>query len=199
MINYLENHSNRFYVKYMLANHCMPTLLNKKPSSLLSFQKKYIPNAKDFFITLYDEILAFHAHYMLLYENEAHYFVFIFQKKSLDRVIQRKINHKLFCKIEYQEKRRTLMEVLFSFRVRYQKYQEGLGEFPHEVGILLGYPIADVEGYIRNNGENYQWCGYWKVYHNVEKAKKTAYYFQEIRKDAVSQVYLGKPLSELKK
>ncbi|KYH34709.1 hypothetical protein CLTEP_13060 [Clostridium tepidiprofundi DSM 19306] len=41
---------------------------------------------------------------------------------------------------------------------------------PHEVGIFLGYPIEDVVGFMNNCGENCILCGYWKVYHNPDKA-----------------------------
>lgn len=46
-------------------------------------------------------------------------------------------------------------------------------EFPHEIGIFLGYPVEDVIGFVENKGENYKLCGYWKVYGNAEKAKRT--------------------------
>ena len=42
-------------------------------------------------------------------------------------------------------------------------------DFPHEIGIFLGYPLADVEGFIVNNGEGYKAFGMWKVYGDVEK------------------------------
>ncbi|MDR1620014.1 MAG: DUF3793 family protein, partial [Clostridiales bacterium] len=47
--------------------------------------------------------------------------------------------------------------------------------FPHEVGLFLGYPIADVRGFIRHNGRGYCLCGCWKVYQNPEEAKRTFY------------------------
>ena len=45
-------------------------------------------------------------------------------------------------------------------------------EFPHEVGLFLGYPAEDVSGFVRHRGQNYKLCGYWKVYGDVEAAKK---------------------------
>ena len=42
--------------------------------------------------------------------------------------------------------------------------------FPHEVGIFLGYPPHDVEAFIRNKGQDCKLCGYWKVYHDDERA-----------------------------
>ena len=45
--------------------------------------------------------------------------------------------------------------------------------FPHEIGVFLGYPVEDVEGFIENKGENFKLCGAWKVYGSVENAKRT--------------------------
>ena len=36
--------------------------------------------------------------------------------------------------------------------------------FPHEIGVFLGYPLADVLGFIANGGRNCLACGCWKVY-----------------------------------
>ena len=45
--------------------------------------------------------------------------------------------------------------------------------FPHEIGVFLGYPLTDVLGFIRNSGKNYTCAGYWKSYSgNAERAKK---------------------------
>ena len=43
-------------------------------------------------------------------------------------------------------------------------------EFPHEIGIFLGYPLDDVIGFINNRGQNSKHTGCWKVYHNEKEA-----------------------------
>ncbi len=43
-------------------------------------------------------------------------------------------------------------------------------EFPHEIGLFLGYPPEDVKGFINNSG-GCKYSGLWKVYGDVEKAK----------------------------
>ena len=44
-------------------------------------------------------------------------------------------------------------------------------QFPHEIGLFLGYPPEDVEGFVENNAANFKCIGAWKVYGNEEKAK----------------------------
>ena len=57
--------------------------------------------------------------------------------------------------------------------------------FPHEIGLFLGYPLEDVQGFIDNGGRNYGLCGCWKVYGDVEAARAC---FARYRKCV--QVYL---------
>lgn len=45
------------------------------------------------------------------------------------------------------------------------------GDFPHEVGVFLGYPLSDVLAFIEHKGQNCVCCGYWKAYGDAHKAK----------------------------
>ena len=46
-------------------------------------------------------------------------------------------------------------------------------EFPHEIGVFLGYPAEDVRGFIENNAQKEKYVGHWKVYGDVESSKAT--------------------------
>lgn len=70
-------------------------------------------------------------------------------------------------------------------------------EFPHEVGLFLGYPPEDVEGFIHNKACGCKYVGCWKVYGDAEAARKR---FDQYRK--CEQVYQrcwknGTPLEKL--
>lgn len=43
-------------------------------------------------------------------------------------------------------------------------------DFPHEIGVFLGYPLADVTGFIKHKGKNFVFCGFWKVYSDKSSA-----------------------------
>lgn len=45
-------------------------------------------------------------------------------------------------------------------------------EFPHEIGVFLGYPLEDVIGFIQNRGKNFTCSGYWKAYGDPEAARR---------------------------
>lgn len=45
-------------------------------------------------------------------------------------------------------------------------------EFPHEIGLFLGYPPEDVHGFIENGADQCKCTGCWKVYGDEAAAQK---------------------------
>ena len=45
-------------------------------------------------------------------------------------------------------------------------------DFPHEIGVFLGYPLTDVVGFIENQGRNFTCCGCWKAYGDPDAAQR---------------------------
>ena len=45
-------------------------------------------------------------------------------------------------------------------------------EFPHEIGLFLGYPLGDVVGFMEHKGKNCLCCGCWKAYTDACAAKR---------------------------
>ena len=72
-----------------------------------------------------------------------------------------------FAKFGYSK-----LTTLGEYLMRLSKRLNENGDFPHEIGLFLGYPVKDVEGFIENKGENFLLCGCWKVYSNAGRAKK---------------------------
>lgn len=200
MSNYILNTNKDIetaHVVYTLANSCMPTLLGRKPSSLINFQKKYIRCFQKLDCLLEQEIDCFDCQYKLLYENENAYFVLVYNADLLEATVLNRRNALILGCYDYRCDILNLEALLGHFKLRFSKYHNGALDFPDELGIFLGYPIEDVEQYIKNKGQNYKLCGYWKVYDNVEKAQKTFEFFKYIRKEAVELILSGKELSEM--
>ena len=70
-------------------------------------------------------------------------------------------------------------------------------EFPHEIGVFLGYPLPDVIAYIRNGGRNCLCCGCWKVYFDEHGARRTFARFRKCREVYARLFAQGCPLSRL--
>lgn len=85
----------------------------------------------------------------------------------------------------------SLGGILRTFQHRYQTYMNQGEGFPHEMGLLLGYPTEDVEGFIHHNGQNYLYSGYWKVYKDVDSKKKLFDDYENARKELVIRLADG--------
>ena len=46
------------------------------------------------------------------------------------------------------------------------------GEYPHEIGVFLDYPLEDVEGFIVHRGRDFTCCGCWKCYGDPRAARE---------------------------
>ena len=44
------------------------------------------------------------------------------------------------------------------------------GQFPHEIGLFLGYPPCDVLGFLHDAGRHSKLSGYWQVYGDAQAA-----------------------------
>ena len=79
----------------------------------------------------------------------------------------------------------------------YKEHSKNEIEFPHEIGIFLNYPLEDVRGFIEHKGQDSLFCGYWKVYHDPEKAKLTFWTYDKAKDCAVNEFLAGKTIREI--
>lgn len=71
------------------------------------------------------------------------------------------------------------------------------GDFPHEIGLFLGYPLEDVAGFMEHKGKNCLCTGWWKVYGNEEEARKSFRRFQKCREVYLRLWRAGRPVEQL--
>lgn len=70
-------------------------------------------------------------------------------------------------------------------------------DFPHEIGLFLGYPCEDVRGFIDNKAACAKCVGCWKVYGDEKKAQKQFERFKKCTRIYQQQWTDGKPLTRL--
>lgn len=93
--------------------------------------------------------------------------LFVYRKIALSKLLREKDRASVLTKFGYNPNN------IDSSLSKLKKRLEENKDFPHEIGLFLGYPTDDVVSFIENKGQNYLYSGHWKVYHNEEKAKKT--------------------------
>lgn len=124
--------------------------------------------------------------------------IYIYRPTALIRDLGNPLAQKILAKCGYRLKRKLSgsdfgTQAISMLRERLQAD----GEFPHEIGLFLGYPPVDVMGFIRNKGMNCKCCGFWKVYGDEEQAQALFKQYRMCRKCYLSMYQNGASLEEL--
>lgn len=149
----------------IIVRHCSPTLAGLKTGNIFTYdfesRREMICELRDLNRRLVPKGLRALP---LKYENERA-LVYIYRPDMLKRDLRDRTAHRLLCRCGYSCK--SCCEDI----VRLQKRLSNCKSFPHEIGLFLGYPPSDVEGFIKND-RPCRLCGYWKVYGNEEQARR---------------------------
>lgn len=150
----------------LLILHCSPTLADLKVGNIFSCKcsciiklqqklKSYnrLLNSKGIFLTL-----------LSLKKDNA--LIYMFRTKRLQQYMD-STEIKKFMK-SYGYSNGSIYHYIKKLSHKLQTHDE----FPHEIGIFLGYPLEDVKCFIKNEGRNCQCIGTWKAYHNLDDALK---------------------------
>lgn len=170
----------------IMSRHCSPVLMGEKPANLVSFSKEKMPELPEI-MKLYEGKLSGEGIYMeVICGCRKHYLVLVYQKEMLESYLGQKEARELLIQDGYPEDV-GLKEMLSHLRERFEEKTE----FPHEIGLFLGYPLEDVKGFRINEGSGCKLCGYWKVYGDVEKAKLQFAVYDRCRAFMCGQIKQG--------
>jgi len=98
---------------------------------------------------------------------------------------------------EFGYRRDDFISNLIRLHQRMNGFYNKMKEFPHEVGVFLGYPICDIKGFLENKGERYLHSGYWKIYGNLEETRKKFLSYDEAREIAIDEFLSGRGLESI--
>ena len=98
---------------------------------------------------------------------------------------------------EFGYRRDDFISNLIRLHQRMNGFYNKIKEFPHEVGIFLGYPICDIKGFLENKGERYLHSGYWKIYGNLEETREKFLSYDEAREIAIDEFLAGRGLESI--
>lgn len=163
-----------------IIRNCAPTLAGIKVGSLYSYRfasleeleqalqdRNAMLNPKGIFVVIF-RVIGQQA------------LIYIYRKSQLEALLtQSEIQEFLHAK---GYKTFTIHACLSLLQCHLQQ-----SDFPHEIGIFLGYPLADIKAFIANKGKHCKCSGCWKAYTNEDLARKT---FQKFKK--CTDVYCAK-------
>ncbi len=185
-------------VNELLAIHCMPTLLHVKPATLIAVDRQRIADGMEFLDILYHMVQVFHCELYLLAKSERKINFLIYEEALLNHCLESSAQMQFLSRYGYEYHEDIVYGTLLRLKERYGNSLTGEGIFPHEIGVILGYPVGDVEGFIINHGKNYLFSGVWKVYQDAAAARRTFAEYQEMRHQAVMHLEVGGTLDNYK-
>lgn len=171
-----------------LAFQCAPLLVGIKVSNIFIVSIEDEEHVK----ALFKES---RISYDILLKCEKRIVFFLYHKKQLQKYLLESKQQQLMKQLGYEES--SLEEILKQVASRYQCYMSFKQQFPHELGILLGYPHEDVKAFIKNEGKDCLCTGYWKVYSNVNHAKKIFESYDQAKQMVLQMVANGMDIKEI--
>ena len=130
-----------------------------------------------------------------LLETEEKMVILLYREDRLEKYLKMPQVQKLLREAGYESDR--LEDILPVFCDRYETYAERGKPFPHELGLLLGYPPEDVEGFIRHQGKNSLCTGYWKVYADKEGKQRLFEKYEYARENLIQLLHYGLKMTEI--
>jgi hypothetical protein len=175
-------------IPLQLALQCAPVISGIKISNLLTIPAKSL---RELSVVLKKTELSFR----ILYPGRERLVILIFREAKLREYLAREEVMAFIYKCGYETS--NISKIFPVFVKRYMRYMELKQDFPHELGLFLGYPIEDVEGFIKENGKNYLYSGYWKVYKDTELKIRLFKDYERVQTEIVRLLYEGLDIMDI--
>lgn len=144
----------------VLVRQCAPTLAGLKPGSIFCFKHPSLEVSRQKVRQWNERLTPLGLTVQILLErpgsNSA--IVYVYRRGHLEQLLTYPAYREFLQNTGYTETALDGLLAQLSHRLETQP------EFPHEIGVFLGFPLRDVIGFIENRGRNFTCCGFWKSY-----------------------------------
>lgn len=149
-----------------LIRHCAPTLAGLKTGSLFSCSFTCQNDLLNTLRKINQRLLPKGVRVLPLRLSDNRALIYVYRPKKLILDIANTMAEQILLQNGYDTAACDKCIVRLAQRIRSQD------EFPHEIGLFLGYPPEDVCGFIENKACNCKCVGCWKVYGDESAAKR---------------------------
>lgn len=152
----------------MLVEHCAPTLAGIKPASLFRFQAESLDLIRHS-VQVWDQCFepkGIRVQVLMECPGSSVGIIYVYREKWVMHLLAEESRSTFLEQMGYRTGSAGEMLAQLSRRLCLE------AEYPHEIGIFLGYPLQDVIGFIQNKARNFTCCGYWKCYGDPVAAQK---------------------------
>ena len=171
----------------LIVRHCAPTLANLKTGSLFVCPITDRPSFFSSLRSLNELLVPKGLRALPLRIREYSALVYLYRPSRLKKDLEDPAAIKILQDHGYSCYGKCLPKLIE--RVRTSE------EFPHEIGLFLGYPPEDVQGFLDHRPCKYSGC--WKVYGDENKAKKTFDLYKKCERVYCQQLAQGIDIKRL--
>ena len=178
-------------LEHTLVFHCAPALAGIKPSSLVCCHRQHYPGLEGRLDALERQLAGSGIRLRPVRRWEGRVLVLAYRRQALEAHLAKAEVQAFLHRAGYPagDAEQVLRHL--------EKRLAGSPTFPHEVGILLGYPPEDVEGFCRHRGRNCKLCGPWKVYGDPDRARELFGQYTRCRDTCCSLLGRGVGIGQL--
>ena len=173
-----------------MVRHCAPTLAGLKTASLFTVISDSEEKLRQDVAELNDKLNGHRIRALVLGHIRNRVRIYLYRPDRLSEDLHDDLALRILCERGYDPD--DLNQCLDTLM---QKLEDN-DQFPHEIGLFLGYPPGDVQGFIENL-KPCKFVGAWKVYTDERTARKTFERFQKCRDIYEKQVSNSIPLQRL--
>lgn len=150
-----------------VAYHCAPALVGLKPACLISLSAADYPALPRLAAAYSRRLTERGVRLEVLCQCRRRFLLLVYRPKLLEQCLSSPPVAALLEKAGYPVGGSwAVLLGCLSSRIAAE------GDFPHELGLFLGYPPEDVVGFMASGGSGCRLCGEWKVYQDVEGARR---------------------------
>ena len=121
--------------------------------------------------------------------------LYLYREKRLRQYLEQEEIQRFLSEYGYDQVDIAKRLNLISKRI--QMYNDQDAVFPHEIGVFLEYPLGDVKGFLANEGKNFMYSGYWKVYQDLQGAVRRFTQYDMERELTIQALMQGKTIREI--
>ncbi len=163
-------------IEKMIVDHCSPTLASLKTANLFTYKFNDEQKFEDILSMDRLEFAKKGLYMTVLNRNEKRALIYVFRYDNLKADLEKNGVMRFLKKYGYESS-----DVPYALAKLKERFRES-DEFPHEIGLFLGYPLGDVFGFVKNRGKNCKSLGCWKVYCNQCEAEKRFRQYEKCRR-----------------
>ena len=176
----------------LIIRHCAPTLAGIKTGNLFTVSYDSIDQLDEDIRRMNGRLKSKNLRIVRLRARDDRALIYVYRPGKLAADLGRKDAKAILARSGYR-----LVADPAEHIATLSKRINSCPEFPHEIGLFLGYPPEDVKGFIECGGQGCKACGLWKVYGDVSSAQKLFQKYHKCKSVYMNCLERGVPFEKL--